>query len=68
MTADASSLERLLARHARALNLDRRSLPEADEARVREFCEIVLTELAARGLIEGELEVGCYALPRQDGN
>lgn len=65
---DPDPLARLLALEARKLNLNALSLSASPEDVVRAFAEVVLEELAARGLLEGETEVGCWARPRLQGN
>ncbi|ACO47086.1 hypothetical protein DEDE109153_05695 [Deinococcus deserti] len=53
-----------LAREARRLRLDARQCQEADPEALQAFAQLVLTELAARGLVAGDDEIGCYAAPR----
>lgn len=57
-----------LAGEARRLGLDATDPDGADEGRVRAFCAAVLRELAARGLVPGEPEIGCHARPRATGH
>lgn len=61
-------LARFLADEARALNLDARNGPAADVEQIRAFAQTVLQELAARGLVRGEEEPGCWAMPRPTGH
>lgn len=57
-----------LAAAARRLGLSALNVQQADDETVREFAALVLEELAARGLVEGEEEVGCWAQERFGGN
>lgn len=61
-------LEHWLATQARALGLDAAGVEDASPDVLREFCTRVLAELAARGVLAGAEEVGCYAAPRAGGN
>jgi hypothetical protein len=63
-----TELERYFAAQARALKLSPLSLETANPETVRAYCALVLNELAARGLIEGEHLPGCYAAARASGN
>lgn len=62
------SLEQWLAEQARALGLSPLTLGTASPGTLHAYCAVVLRELSARGLLEGESEVGCYALRRSTGN
>ncbi|GHF55987.1 hypothetical protein HNQ07_003280 [Deinococcus metalli] len=53
-----------LASLARKIGLDGHAVEDAPEAAVREFTAAVLEELAARGLIAGQVELDCWAQPR----
>ena len=53
-----------LAREARRLHLTALDLDTADPDALNALARLLLTELAARGLLPGEDEVGCYAAPR----
>lgn len=57
-----------LARQARALGLNALNVEEADPETLRAFARAALQELAARGLVAGEEEVGCWAAPRPAGH
>lgn len=57
-------LAHALAREARRLNLTALDLDTADPDALHTLAHVVLTELAARGLLPGEEEVGCHAAPR----
>ncbi len=57
-------LAHTLAREARRLNLTALNLDTADPDALHALACVVLTELAARGLLPGEEEVGCYAAQR----
>ena len=57
-----------LALEARKLKLNALNLSATPEDVVRGFAEVVLEELAARGLLESKTEVGCWARPRPQGN
>lgn len=61
-------LDRFLAREARALGLSPVTVNASDAASVRAFCEVVLCELAARGLLEDRPAPGCFTVPREAGN
>jgi hypothetical protein len=67
-TPPVSDLERWLAAQARALGLSAVNVRQADPATLREYCALILEELAARGLLERAPEVGCYAAARPGGN
>ncbi len=43
-------------------------MTEATPEQLLALAEAVLGELAARGLVEGEEAVGCWAMPRVSGN
>lgn len=62
------ALAHFLARRARALHLDPATLTTTDPETLRAFAQTVLTELAARGLLPAEAEVGCWSAPRVGGN
>jgi hypothetical protein len=66
--AAVSDLEHLLAAQARELGLNAVSVEEAGAELLREFCAQVLTELAARGVLAGSEEIGCYAAARKASN
>ncbi|MFD1731454.1 hypothetical protein ACFSC4_10895 [Deinococcus malanensis] len=57
-----------LARQARALRLDARQSSAPDSEALQAFAMSVLAELAARGLVAGDEEIGCYAAPRFQGH
>lgn len=61
-------LDRMLAREARALGLSPVTVNGSEPAAVRAFCEVVLRELAARGLLEDRPAPGCFSMPREAGN
>ncbi|AWN22339.1 hypothetical protein DKM44_03055 [Deinococcus irradiatisoli] len=63
-----SDLEHYLADEARALGLSPLTLGVASPDTLHAYCAAVLRELAARGLLEGETELGCYARPRFSGH
>ncbi len=63
-----SDLEVYLAEQARRLNLTPLTLGTASPETLHTYCAAVLHELAARGLLEGEREIGCYAAARASGN
>ena len=53
-----------LAHEARQLNLSALNMAASSEEVVRSFAQVVLNELAARGLLDSEPTVGCWARPR----
>ncbi|EYB66979.1 hypothetical protein DEIPH_ctg055orf0007 [Deinococcus phoenicis] len=57
-----------LARQARSLGLDALNVEDADPETLRTFARAALHELAALGLVAGETEVGCWAVPRSPGH
>lgn len=61
-------LAEFLALEARKLNLDALNVAEANPDSLRTFAQSVLEELAARGLVKGEAEVGCWASLRSAAN
>ncbi|AFZ66334.1 hypothetical protein [Deinococcus peraridilitoris] len=61
-------LDRFLARQARALGLSADTVNESDADTLRDFCNVVLRELGARGLLEEHAEPGCFASARETGN
>ncbi len=63
-----SDLEVYLAEQARRLGLSPLTLGAASPETLHTYCAAVLRELAARGLLEGESEIGCYAAARASGN
>lgn len=63
-----TDLEGWLAAQAHTLGLDAATVEEADAELLRDYCRLVLTELAARGLLTGDEPVGCYAAARSAGN
>lgn len=68
MTSE-SELARWLAREAQMFDLNPENVDWADTETLRSYCALVLTELAARGLIEGgPAEIGCYAGVREVGH
>ena len=67
-TSGVTDLERWLAVQARTLGLDALNVERADPDVLREYCLLVLNELAARGLLTGAHDVGCYAQVRECRN
>ena len=63
-----SDLEHWLAAQARALKLNASTLELADPEVLRAFCQQVLNELAARGVLAGVEDIGCYAAAREGAN
>jgi hypothetical protein len=63
-----SDLEHWLAAQAGELGLNAVSVEKAGAELLREFCALVLTELAARGVLAGSEEIGCYAAARKASN
>jgi len=57
-----------LARQARALGLSALNLNDAEPQVLETFARQVLWALAARGLVAGDEEIGCYAAPQSAGN
>ena len=43
-------------------------MTEASPEQLLALAETVLSELAARGLVEGEEAIECWAMPRVSGN
>lgn len=64
----SDELATYFARQAHRHGLTPLSVGEAGEAELRAFCALVLRELAARGLLPAENEVGCHATLRPGGN
>ncbi|UWX64582.1 hypothetical protein [Deinococcus rubellus] len=63
-----SDLELYLAEQARRLGLSPLTLGAASAETLHTYCAAVLHELAARGLLEGESEIGCHTAARATGN
>ncbi|TSA82446.1 hypothetical protein FNU79_13820 [Deinococcus detaillensis] len=63
-----SEFEVYLAAEARRLNLSPLTLDWASPEVLHAYCRLVVRELAARGLLEGEVEIGCHAAARATGN
>ena len=63
-----SDLEYWLAAQARALKLNASTLELADPEVLRAFCQQVLGELAARGMLAGVEEIGCYVAAWERAN
>ena len=57
----SDELERYLAAEARRLNLSPLTLGTASPDALHAYCAAVLRELAARGLLENEPDIGCHA-------
>ena len=57
-----------LAVEARKLKLSALNVADCPEEVVRAFAQIVLDELAARGLLAGAVDLGCWAGPRPQGH
>ncbi|MPY66283.1 hypothetical protein F8S09_06170 [Deinococcus sp. SDU3-2] len=68
MSSTDESLAFWLARRARQLGLERAALEQADAEALQSFALVVLEELAARGLMPGGSEVGCWSRPRSRTN
>lgn len=56
-----------LAREARRLGLETDRLEDVPPEALHTFAQVVLDELAARGLLRGREEVECWAAPRVPG-
>ncbi|WP_407570088.1 hypothetical protein [Deinococcus altitudinis] len=63
-----TDLEGWLARRARELGLNALNVESAGSEVLRAYCAAVLDELAARGLLPGEEQIGCYAAAREEAN
>lgn len=57
-----------LAHEARRLGLETDALEDVPPEALHTFAQVVLDELAARGLLQGREEVGCWAAPRMPGH
>ncbi|WP_226342535.1 hypothetical protein [Deinococcus sp. AJ005] len=57
-----------LAAEARRLGLESDAPEHAPPEAVQTFAQLVLHELAALGLIQGNEELGCWAAPRPGGH
>ncbi len=66
--AVVSDLEHWLAAQARGLGLDVLNLESADPETLRRFCQQVLGELVARGMLPGPEQIGCYVAARERAN
>ncbi len=62
------ALEHWLAGQARTLGLSPLTLGTAHPDTLHAYCAAVLRELSARGLLDAEPDIGCYAAARTKSN